>query len=385
MDAVDMQLALGRAPGLTAQQLRSALARLTSTACAAASPTASLAALIGQRRGRLQALGLPAAASTALEAPPAQRLADDRAWVQREHITLIDALSPRYPALLSEAPEAPALLYVSGDPTSLCSAQLAMVGSRSPTEGGRRTACEFAGYLAQAGLTITSGLALGIDAASHEGALAVGGRSIAVLGSGLDRIYPHEHRSLAARIAARGALVSEYPPGAAPLKQNFPRRNRIIAALARGTLVVEATRESGSLITAQLAVDLGREVFAIPGSIHNPLARGCHALIRQGATLVENGQQVLDELNFSLPQQLVMPWTEGCGDTVATVAALDKGYKILLDALGFEPAGVDTLVERTGLPSQSVASMLLILELEGAVELQPGGRYLRLPGRAAVR
>ncbi len=381
MDAVDLQLALGRAPGLTARQLKLALERL-GAAGTAALPTASMAALIGQPRSRLRALGLPAAACTALEAPQAQHLATDRTWVERERIVLIDALSPLYPPRLAEAHAAPALLYVQGDAALLCSPQLAMVGSRSPTEGGRRTAREFAGDLAQAGLTITSGLALGIDAASHEGALAAQGRTVAVLGTGLDRVYPREHRALAARIADQGALISEFPPGTPPQRQNFPLRNRLIAALALGTLVVEAARGSGSLLTAQRAIELDREVFAIPGSIHNPLARGCHALIRQGARLVEEVQNVLDELKFSLPQQLVMSLSGSPGGAPGGGAVLDKKYKILLDALGFEPTGVDSLVERTGLSSQSVASMLLILELEGAVELLPGGRYLRLPGQS---
>ncbi|MGH8206375.1 MAG: DNA-processing protein DprA [Steroidobacteraceae bacterium] len=363
MDAVDRQLALGRAPGLTATQVR------------AAPP----AGLVGQTHRRLRSLGIAPAASAALAAPQTELIAADRAWMQREHIVLVDAASPLYPPRLAEARTAPALLYVQGDAALLGSAQLAMVGSRSPTQGGRRTAHEFAGYLAQAGLTITSGLALGIDAASHEGALAAQGHTIAVLGTGLDRIYPYEHRALAARIAARGALVSELPPGTPPLRHNFPLRNRIIAALAVGTLVVEATRGSGSLITAQRAIELGRDVFAIPGSVHNPLARGCHALIRQGAKLVENGQDVLTELKFSMPKQLVMPLSGNPGEAPAAALVLDKEYKILLDALGFAPSSVDSLVERTGLPSESVASMLLILEFEGAVELQPGGRYLRSP------
>ncbi len=388
MDTVDLQLALGRAPGLTARRLKSALTRLSGAgadkqgAIAPAFATASLTALIGQPRSRLQALGLPAGASRALEAPQGRHLAGDRTWVEREGITLIDALSPLYPPRLAEAQAAPALLYVQGDATLLSSPQLAMVGSRSPTEGGRRTAREFAGDLAQAGLTITSGLALGIDAASHEGALAAQGRTIAVLGSGLERVYPREHCALAARIAAQGALVSEFPPDTPPQRHNFPLRNRLIAALSMGTLVVEAARASGSLITAQRAIELDRQVFAIPGSIHNPLARGCHALIRQGARLVEDVRDVLGELKFSLPQQLVMSLPGSPGGARGGGAALDKECKILLDALGFEPTGVDSLVERTGLPSQSVVSMLLILELEGAVELLPGGRYLRLPGQA---
>jgi DNA processing protein len=249
-----------------------------------------------------------------------------------------------------------------------------MVGSRNPTQPGQRTARAFAGFLSAAGLTITSGLALGIDAASHEGALAADGLTIAVLGTGIDNIYPRQHRALAARIAARGALVSEYPPGCPPLKANFPRRNRIISALCLGTLVVEAARHSGSLITARLAAEQGREVFAVPGSIHNPLARGCHALIRNGAKLVESADDILSELKFSARKQCLIGGMRGRG----AASSLDKDHKILLDALGFEPASLDTLVERTGLPSQSVASMLLFLELEDVVGLHSGGRYLRL-------
>jgi len=371
-----MQLALGRACGVTAQQLRAAVEQV-----AGGQRTASAAVLIGESRARLEALGLSGAASAALQAPPAARIERDRAWVTRERIMLIDALNPLYPPWLAEAEAAPALLYVRGNAVLLGSPQLAMVGSRNPSEHGRRTAREFAAYLARAGLIITSGLALGIDAASHEGALAAGGNTIAVLGTGLDCIYPREHHALAARIAAHGALVSEFPPGTPPLKHNFPRRNRIISGLARGTLVVEAARHSGSLITARLAAEQGREVFAIPGSIHNPLARGCHALIRLGAKLVENGDDVLSELKFSLPKQIVMQFQEGSTPLLGTVERLDKDYKILLDALGFEPAGLDALVGRTGLSSQSVASMLLILELEGAVGMQPDGRYVRLQGR----
>jgi DNA processing protein len=375
MDAVDMLLALGRAPGLTAQQLRAARTRLA----APDAHCAPLAELLAQPRERLQTLGIPAAASAALAAPPAAAIAADHAWVQRAQIALIDADHALYPPLLAQTRSAPALMYLHGDASALCLPQLAIVGSRSPTETGRRTARQFAAHLSQAGLAITSGMALGIDAASHEGALAADGRTIAVLGGGLDRIYPSRHHELAQRIATRGALVSEFPPGTAPLPQNFPRRNRIISGLALGTLVVEAARHSGSLLTAQLALDQGREVFAVPGSIHNPLTRGCHALIRDGAKLVESAQDVLEELQFSQPQQLLMPLSGGASSLATAAAALDKEYKILLDALGFEPAGVDELVERTGLPSQSVASMLLILELEGAVEAQSGGRYMRLP------
>lgn len=369
-----MQLALGRAPGLTAQQLRAALAALPG-----APPGASgLQPLFGQCRSSLEALGLAAASSAALLAPDAARIAADRRWVESEGISLIDAADARYPSLLAQAPAAPALLYVKGDGDCLRTPQLAMVGSRNPTQPGQRTARAFAACLSAAGLTITSGLALGIDAASHEGALAANGLTIAVLGTGIDSIYPRQHGALAARIAARGALVSEYPPGSVPLKANFPRRNRIISALCLGTLVVEAARHSGSLITARLAAEQGREVFAIPGSIHNPLARGCHALIRTGAKLVESADDILGELKFNAGKQYLIGGTSGRATPGNAAPWLDKEHKILLDALGFEPASLNTLVERTGLPSQSVASMLLFLELEDVVGLHSGGRYLRL-------
>jgi len=256
-----------------------------------------------------------------------------------------------------------------------------MVGSRNPTAGGRATAREFAMFFANAGITITSGLALGIDTACHEGALAGGGPTVAVLGCGLDQIYPRENQALADRIAATGALITEFPPGSSPLPAYFPQRNRIIAGLSHGTLVVEAAQRSGSLITARLAGVAGREVFAIPGSIHNPLARGCHQLIRQGAKLVEHPEDVLSELKISLVAQLVASAPGAPPRSQQGAPPLDKEYKILLDALAFEPASVDSLIERTGMNSESIASMLLILELDGHVAPHPGGRYSRMAGK----
>jgi DNA processing protein len=383
MDALDCALALGRAPGLTAAQLSGALQCLTSQQPTAAStPAEGLAMLIGLPPRRLRALQLPEAAVRALALPDARQLASDRAWALSEGITLLHALDARYPPQLAAINDAPALLYVRGDADSLGAAQLAMVGTRRPTSSGARTARSFAAYLAQTGLIITSGLALGIDAASHEGALGAGGRSIAVLGCGLDAIYPAEHATLAAGIAAQGALLSEFPPGTPPRRGNFPRRNRLISALSRGVLVVEAARRSGSLITARLAAEQGREVFAVPGSIHNLMARGCHALIKSGARLVESAEEIVQELRLplriSLSQQQVTAATTYPSPSASGAPALDNDYKILLDAIGHEPAGVDLLVERSGLPSPSVASMLLILELEGHVELQADGRYMRL-------
>jgi DNA processing protein len=274
------------------------------------------------------------------------------------------------------------VLFVEGDATALSMPQLAVVGSRNPTALGRDTAEQFAAHLAAAGLAITSGLALGIDAAAHRGALAAGGRTIAVMGCGPDAVYPRAHAGLAAEIAASGALVTDLPTGTPPLKQHFPRRNRIISGLSVGTLVVEAALQSGSLITARLAAEQGREVFAIPGSIHNPMARGCHRLIRQGAKLVETADDIFAELG-ALVATLRAGVHAGATSAEATDAqevsgpALDKDYEILLDALGFAPAGIDTLVARTGLAADAVASMLLILELDGRVAQQPGGGYCR--------
>lgn len=374
MDELDCALAVGRAPGLTAARLRSALQTLPSSE--------GLSALMGLPPRRLRSLQLPDGAVAALALPDKALLASDRAWVNAGGITLLHALDARYPPQLGEIPDAPALLYLRGDAHCLAATQLAIVGTRRPTSSGERTARSFAADLAQAGLIITSGLALGIDAASHEGALAAGGRSIAVLGAGLDAIYPREHATLAARIALQGALVSEFPPGTPPRRGNFPRRNRLISALSRAVLVVEAARQSGSLITARLGAEQGREVFAVPGSIANPMARGCHALIRSGARLVESAAQVLQELHLQtqipVPKQQVIDTAQGPAGTAVSASPLDNDYKILLDALGHEPAGVDLLVERSGLPSPSVASMLLFLELEGHVELQSDGRYMRL-------
>jgi DNA processing protein len=367
MDDLDRALALARAPGLHVDHLR------------AAEALADPLRLPGSSPATLIARGLPEAAATWLAAPDARRLAADRQWLQSSGDSFMLCTDERYPPLLMEIPTAPVALWVRGDAAVLLSAQLAMVGSRSPTSGGRRTARDFAHYLARAGLTITSGLAVGIDAAAHEGALAAPGRTIAVQGCSLDQVYPPEHTALAlALIAQGGALVSEFPPGTPPRRENFPRRNRLISGLCLGTLVVEAARYSGSLITARLAIAQSREVFAIPGSIHNPLSRGCHDLIRQGARLVESVPDILSELKIPYAKQDLADDMGGAVAADAPPLGLDKDYEILLDALGFEPASIDTLVERTGLPSSNLASMLLILELEGRVGPHAGGRFVRM-------
>jgi DNA processing protein len=361
MDLVEAQLRLARA--------RSAQSALS----------ARLGA--GVRAQHLDLLGLcehSPAIRSALLAVDDSRIAADRRWTQQYGIGLVDVLSPHYPAQLLSTSRPPSLLYVRGDCEVLKSPQLAIVGSRSPTLTGGLIARDFAGELSQAGLIITSGLALGIDAAAHTGALNAGGKTIAVLGSGLDDIYPAEHRALADRIAACGAVLSEFPPATPARSWHFPRRNRSISGLSRGVLVVEAAPGSGSLITARCALLQQRAVFAIPGSIRNPLARGCHELIRHGATLVDCPAQILKQLQFSIPKQMLMSAGQGPSQLASRPQALDKAYEILLDAVGFEPVSVDALVDRTGLPSQSVASMLLILELDGAVGRQADGQFVRL-------
>jgi DNA processing protein len=360
---------LARAPQLDASQLVAAVAA-----------TGSVTELVAQPPSALRALGLRPAAIVALCAPEAARLEQDQREVERLGLVLLPATDPAYPARLAEICGAPHLLWVRGDVAALSRPQLAIVGSRHPTAGGRRTAREFAHHFARAGLAITSGLALGIDAASHDGALLAAGRTLAVLGTGLDTCYPPENHALAERIVASGAgaLVTEFPPATTPRRANFPQRNRLISGLALGVLVVEAARGSGSLSTARWAGDQGREVFAVPGSIHSPLAKGCHELIRQGAKLVERADDVLTEFKSVLSQQS-LAMLSLCSDAPRDGAwPLDNPAEILLDALGFEPTSVDALLDCTGLSSESVASVLLILELEGRIESLPGGRYIRV-------
>jgi DNA processing protein len=325
---------------------------------------------------------LPPAARAFLRKPDQRVLEGYLAWLHRSGARLLLWGELEYPVQLAAIPGAPAALYVMGDISALSTAQLAIVGSRGASPPGRAIAQEFAEALALAGLTITSGLAAGIDTAGHQGALAAGGRTVAVVGTGLDRVYPRENAALAVRIRAGGALVSEFPPGTRPQRQNFPRRNRVISGLALGTLVVEAAENSGSLITAGKAADQGREVFAVPGSIRNPLSRGCNRLIRDGAHLVEEPADVLAGLGLSNGIQRL--GFVGKGAVASGVvppgdgAPLDKEYEMLLDALGFEPATIDALTARSGLSGESVASMLLILELEGRIAPFPGGLYGRL-------
>jgi DNA processing protein len=363
MEETQVGVMLARAPGLTAEHARALLA------------LSGGATRFDRNPSLLRQVAMPAAAHAYLVSPDLSQLQADLRWLEASGARVLLCTDPGYPPLLAQTIGAPPVLFVLGSVDVLHGAQLAMVGSRTPTAAGRAIAHEFAAALARAGLAITSGLAVGVDAASHEGALLAEGITIAVFGTGLDAVYPPRNTQLAARIRERGALVSEFPPRTAPCRSNFPRRNRIISGLSHATLVVEAAHRSGSLVTARLAAEQGREVFAIPGSIRNPRARGCHKLIRDGAILVESPAEVLSELRLPLSGQGLTSRPAARGE----LTTLDKGYEMLLDALGFEPATLDELVARTGLPDGSVASMLLILELEGCVAALPGGRYDRIP------
>lgn len=312
-----------------------------------------------------------------LQHPDWEAVEQDLQWLSEPDNHLLPVTDPRYPPQLKTIPDPPTALYVHGNPDVLSTPQIAMVGSRNPSAGGARTAQDFARHFSACGLTVTSGLAMGIDAACHQGALADGGITIAVTGTGLDRVYPASNRELAHQIAGKGALISEFPPGTPPRPGHFPRRNRIIAGLSLGTLVVEAALKSGSLITAQQALEQSREVFAIPGSIHNPLARGCHLLIKQGAKLVETANDVLEELAPALSELIEADNLQSDGDGAQSSPMLDQEYQQLLDAMGFDPISTDSIIERTGITPETISSMLLLLEMDGYVSSERGGLFTR--------
>lgn len=364
-DPLAWSLALLRAPGIGPVRCARLLEHFGSAAAALAAERAEWAQL-----------GMPETALEYLHQPDWRGVDHDLAWLAQpaHYALLLD--DPQYPPLLRQIPQAPPVLFVHGDLDCLRRPQLAIVGTRNPTPLGRETARQFANHLAQSGIVITSGLALGIDAAAHQGALADGGCTIAVMGTSLDRVYPAKHRDLARAIIERGVLISELPMGTPALAENFPRRNRLISGLALGVLVVEAAIQSGSLITARLASEQGREVFAIPGSIHNPLAKGCHALIRQGAKLVETATDILEELGALAAANLTE--SDLSRPIAVTTPDLDREYQQLLAAMGEQPLGIDLLVERCGLTAEVLSSMLLILELKGYAAALPGGLYCRL-------
>ncbi|KOR29399.1 hypothetical protein TI04_08735 [Achromatium sp. WMS2] len=325
-------------------------------------------------------------------------------WSQQEGHHILELGNDDYPKLLSTISSPPPLLFVTGNPALLSHPQIAIVGTRNPSPDGKRTAFEFARDLAASGFTITSGLAIGIDKAAHEGAMA-GGTTIAVGGTGPDLVYPAAHRNLAHQIVATGgALVTELIPGTKVRKENFPQRNRIISGLALGTLIVEAALKSGALITATTAVDQGREVFAIPGSVHNPTSKGCHNLIRNGAKLVDTTQDIVEELasligSLQYPAELPKPVLKTTlpalppvlpkATPVAPVPQIEKivepqviedldaEHRALLDCIGYDPIAQEVLIQRSGLTASLVAQMLFMLELEGYISPVPGGRFIR--------
>jgi DNA processing protein len=330
-------------------------------------------AIFAATRDRLAQV-VPVAVADALRAAPGAALAEliarTSGWLREPGNAIVTLADQRYPAALLETVDPPPLLYVKGRIELLANSAMAIVGSRHATPQGKIDARRFAESLAAAGHTIVSGLALGIDAAAHEGALAAGvdsGSTIAVIGTGADIVYPSSHRSLAHRIVEQGAIVSELPLGTAALAHQFPRRNRIIAGLARGVLVVEAAARSGSLITARLASECGREVFAIPGSIHSPLSKGCHQLIRQGAKLVESVDDVLDEMQPAPAKR-------------STAQPAPNDDEPMESMIGFDPVSADELALRSGLSPARLATLLLDLELAGRIARLPGGRVQRLIG-----
>ena len=357
-------------------------------------------AVFEAERSEWQTLGIKTELLHYLRSPDWSAVEKDMQWLARPNNYLLTLFHPDYPSLLREIYDPPPLLFIHGDRALLNSKQLAIVGTRHPSQVGEQAAQKFAEYLSSQGFTITSGMALGIDGASHRGALAGSGKTIAVAGTGLDRVYPAQHRDLAHKIAETGALVSEFLPGTPVRRNHFPLRSRIVSGLSLGTLVVEAPENSGALYAARFAVEQNREVFAIPGSIQNPLVKGCHKLIKEGAKLVETAADILEEFQKDLPlltqpplerfnpspspisvdksdkqsrQQLTTPSPIVAGEN----SELDGDYVRLLDYLGTGPSSIDNLVEFSGLTAGEVSSMLLILELRGLVTAQAGGFYAR--------
>jgi DNA processing protein len=355
MDERRIAALFARTPGLTAQDVRAALARA------------------GDLPGAVELIRAAGA-----RAAPEALLDGDLRWLDASGAAAVLCTSALYPAQLAQAGAAPPVLYALGDVRTLTAPCVATVGARRATPQGLATAREMAVDFARAGLAVASGLAVGIDAASHQGALEAGGTTLAVCAHGLDLLYPRQHRALAQRIRTSGALVSRFPPGTPAARWRFPARGRMLSGLALATVVVEAARGSGSLVTARAALRQGRPVYAVPGSIRSPVSAGCHALLRCGAQIAESAANVLSGLEIPSENQLSMTTTGLAPRPSGAGGPLDKASEILLDALGFEPVSLNTLVERTGLPSGGIASLLLALELAGRVAPQPGGRYSRL-------
>lgn len=345
---------LGLIEGLGGQGFRALLSRFGLPQQIFATPHTELSSVVPAAVARRIAAG-----------PDSEATTSALAWFQIPGNHLLTLADPGYPQSLLEIPDPPPMLYCKGRLELLNTPTIAIVGSRNATPQGEKTAEAFAHSLSDSGYCIISGMALGIDGAAHRGALQGRSSTIAVVGTGLDIVYPARHRQLAHEIAERGVMVSEFPLGTPSMAQNFPRRNRIISGISRGCLVVEANLQSGSLITARLAAEQGREVFAIPGSIHSPVSKGCHQLIKQGAKLVDSIHDIIEEVGEASPPCMAPTPDEMPNDQ-------------LLIAMGFDPIGTDALIARSGLTSEALSAMLLVLELEGKVASLPGGRYQRV-------
>jgi DNA processing protein len=356
--ALEAWVRLASIPGISSTSQRKLLATFGEPAAALQASTNDVAAVLGQRA--LQAWR---------NGPDAALVDHALNWLQAAGNRLVTLADAAYPPALLNTPDPPPVLYAKGRPELLQRRSIAIVGARSATPGGMRDAEAFAEALGHAGLTIVSGLANGIDTAAHRGGLQTEASSIAVVATGLDKVYPARNRDLAHRLAEQGLLLSEFPLGTPPLAANFPRRNRVISGLAAGTLVVEAALHSGSLITARQALEQGREVFAIPGSIHSPLSKGCHWLIKQGAKLVESASDVLEELGIICPAPL---------PSRGPLPALPEDEANLLEAMGYAPVDIDSLCEQVNTPVGIISTLLLKLELGGHISRLPGGLFQRL-------
>ena len=347
-------LRVSLAPGVSGESLRRLL-------MAFGSPEE----ILGASAATLQKVVPDAVAHAVHQGPSGERLDAVAAWLDDPANRIITLADAEYPQALLQIPDPPPLLYAKGRLEILSRRAIAIVGSRNATAQGLMTAESFAHALSQAGLAIVSGLALGVDAAAHRGGLAGVSRSIAVVGTGLDVVYPARNRSLAQELAHEGAIISDFPLATPPLAGNFPQRNRLISGLAQGCLVIEAALSSGSLITARLANEQGKDVFAIPGSIHSPLSKGCHLLIKQGAKLVDSVDDILEEMHLTVPR------------TTEAVASAPPAHR-LLDVMGYDPCDIDTLSVRSGLPADAIAALLTQFELDGSITTLPGGRYQRV-------
>lgn len=359
-------LDLSLVPGLGPRAYRELLSAFGFPSQVLAATPAQLARVVGETLAReIRSSGRAAAVSRTL------------AWLEQPGNHVVTLADPDFPPQLLEIPDPPPLLYVRGDPAWLARSMLAIVGSRNATAAGKRNAESFAQAIAARGYTIVSGLALGIDAAAHAGALREPGSTVGVLGTGLDIVYPRSNAALFETVAARGAIVSEFALGTPPLGGHFPRRNRLISGLARGVLVVEAAVSSGSLITARLAAEQGREIFAIPGSIHSPVSRGCHALIKQGAKLVESAEDVLEEIGAPPGPGAAASMRSDSTEQAPSMHNQSLASTEFLRHMGFDPVDKDRLAAVSGLTPAEVSAMLLSLELDGEVASLPGGLYQR--------